>query len=77
VDASRGLYKNFSQTLVDLGCVKAKMDPAMFIHFENEEVSKDPTGIAVTHIDDVLSVGSTKFDKNVMGEIQKIFEFGN
>ena len=79
VDASRGFYKNFSQSLVDLGCVKARMDPAMFIHFENgeEEVSKEPTGIAVTHVDDVLSVGNTKFDKNVMGEMKKVFKFGN
>jgi hypothetical protein len=55
------------------------MDPAMFIHFEdnNELVFKEPTGIAVTHVDDVLSAGSTNFDMKMMGRIKKVFKFGN
>ena len=31
----------------------------------------------MTHVDDVLSVGNTKFDENVMGEMKKVFKFGN
>ena len=79
VDASRGFYQNFSQHLIDLGCKKAIMDPAMYIRFENtaEEAFKEPTGIAVTHVDDVLSVGNTEFNRNIMGEMKKAFKFGN
>ena len=56
VDASRGFYLNLSGELINNGCEKSKMDPAMFLYFgeNNDEVSKEPSGVAVTHVDDVL-----------------------
>ena len=61
VDASRGFYLNLSGELAERGCEKSKMDPAMFLYFgeKNDEVSKEPSGVAVTHVDDVLSGGNT------------------
>jgi hypothetical protein len=67
VDASRGFYLNFSGYLVEKGCQKSKMDPAMFIYFKGkqESVCKEPDGVAVTHVDDVMSAGEETFKMNV------------
>ena len=56
--------KNISQNFVDLGCEKSAEDPAMYMHFDDidGEESKEPIGITVTHVDDVLSVESTEFE---------------
>ena len=79
VDASRGFYLNLSGELINNGCEKSKMDPAMFLYFDenNDEVSKEPSGVAVTHVDDVLSGGNTDFETNVMTRIKKTFNFGS
>ena len=79
VDASRGFYLNLSGELINNGCEKSKMDPAMFLYFgeNNDEVSKEPSGVAVTHVDDVLSGGNTDFETNVMTRIKKTFKFGS
>ena len=79
VDASRGFYLNLSGELINNGCEKSKMDPAMFLYFgeNNDEVSKEPSGVAVTHVDDVLSGGNTEFETNVMTRIKKTFKFGS
>ena len=55
------------------------MDPAMFLYFgeNHDEVSKEPSGLAVTHVDDVLSGGNTEFENNVMTKIKKTFKFGS
>ena len=55
VDASRGFYLNLSGELINDGCEKSKMDPAMFLYFgeNNDEVSKEPSGVAITHVYDV------------------------
>ena len=76
VDASRGFYLNLSGELINNGCEKSKMDPAYFGE-KNDEVSKEPSGVAVTHVDDVLSGGNTDFETNVMTRIKKTFKFGS
>ena len=80
VDASRGFYLNFSQNLMDLGCEKMKMDPAMFIYFDedkNTEEVKEPVGLAVTHVDDMLSAGENKFEMDVINKMKSAFKFGS
>ena len=80
VDASRGFYLNFSQNLMDLGCEKMKMDPAMFIYFDenkNTEEVKEPIGLAVTHVDDMLSAGENKFETDVIDKMKSAFKFGS
>ena len=64
VDASRGFYLNFSGELLERGCIKPRMDPAMFIHFDGEqdEYNREPNGVAVTHVDDIMSAGDTEFE---------------
>ena len=36
-DASRGFYLSFSGEMSELGCVKLRLDPALFIYFKNNE----------------------------------------
>ena len=57
VNASCGFYLNLSGDLVNSGCLKSKLDPAMFIYFEenNDENCKEPSGIAITRVDDIMS----------------------
>ena len=79
VDASRGFYLNFSGELLERGCIKSRMDPAMFIHFDGEqdEYNREPDGVAVTHVDDIMSAGDTEFESEVMNGMKKSFEFGS
>ena len=46
----------------------------MYMHFDDidGEESKEPIGITVTHVDDVLSVESTEFNKNVKDDVTRM-----
>ena len=79
VDASRGFYLNPSGELINNGCEKSKMDPAMFLYFveNNDEVFKEPSGVAITHVDDVQTGGNTDFEINVLTRIKKTFKIGS
>ena len=77
-DASRSFYLNFSGEMEVLGCEKSALDPAMFLFFDeksNKEV-REPLGMAVTHVDDVLHTGEDVFDKKVMNKLRQAFKFG-
>ena len=74
VDASRGFYLNLSGELTRRGCIKSTMDPAMFIYFDEDKDLKEPEGVAVTHVDDVLSAGGKKFETDIMKKIKKILK---
>jgi CxxC motif-containing protein len=72
-DASRGFYLSFSQTILDLGCERSRLDPAMFLFFkkgEQEEEIREPKGIALTHVDDILHAGESSFNKTVMDPLK-------
>ena len=79
MDASRGFYLNFSRKLIQKGCVKSKMDPAMFVNFEEEpeEYCREPNGVAITHVDDIMSAGGNKFEAEVLDGIKENFKFGS
>ena len=51
----------------------------MFIHFDGEqdEYNREPDGVAVTHVDDIMSAGDTEFESEVMNGMKKSFEFGS
>ena len=79
-DASRGFYLSFSGKLSEFGCEKSLLDPAMFLFFDKEVTREDeirrPSGIAVTHVDDVLHAGNDMFEKKVMKPLKDSFKFG-
>ena len=79
-DASRGFYLNFSGKLQDFGCEKSMLDPAMFLYFKEgvnrDDFEKNPLGMAVTHVDDVLHTGEEQFDNKIMNPLKEAFKFG-
>ena len=79
-DASRSFYLNFSEEMQKLGCEKTFLDPAMFLFFGDEQPAqddeyRDPVGMAVTHVDDVLYAGEEKFEKEVIERMKHAFKF--
>ena len=81
VDASRGFHLSLSGKLEQLGCENNNLDPAMFLLFPHNtkklQEKKEPQGIAVSHVDDVLHCGNTIFEKKVMGPLKQAFKFGS
>ena len=76
VDAPRGWYKALDEKLTKSGCTKCNLDPAMYLQFSNNnKTEKAIGGMAVTHVDDVLSGGNNSFRK-VMTEVKTAFKFG-
>ena len=71
-DASRGFFLSFSGAIQELGCEKSLLDPALFIYNKRgeedkgEEEMKEPTGLAVTHVDGVLHAGEKEFEDQVL-----------
>ena len=79
-DASRGFYLNFSQKLQDFGCEKSLLDPAMFLYFDEDvsrsDLIKNPVGMAVTHVDDVLHCGRKRFEEKIMNPLKESLKLG-
>ena len=80
-DASRSFSLNFVGEMEKLGCEKSFLDPAMFLYFgdsddQNSEY-RDPMGMAVTHVDDVLHAGEDAFEETVMENLKRAFKFGS
>ena len=80
-DASRGFHLSLTGKMTDLGCVQNPHDPAMFLCFPNgtdkNAAAKKPIGLAVSHVDDLLHTGISKFSKNVMNPLREHFIFGS
>ena len=80
-DASRGFFLSFSGRIQELGCEKSLLDPAMFMFFnskpEKDEEEREPSGLAVTHVDDILHAGDNNFDTTVIKPLKESFKFGS
>ena len=80
-DASKGFHLSLTGKMTDLGCVQNPHDTAMFLCFPNETdkdaVEKKRIGLAVSHVDDLLHTGLSKFSKNVMKPLREHFIFGS
>ena len=78
-DASRGFHLSLTGKLTDLGCETTHLDPAFFTFQQTqcENFDKEPAGIIVSHVDDILHTGTNHFDKSVMGPLKKAFKFGS
>ena len=76
VDAPRGWYLALDEKLIKSGCTKCNLDPAMYFQFSDDsEKEKGLSGIALTHVDDVLHGGNSAF-KRVMSDVKTFFKFG-
>ena len=70
-DSARQWYTTLKNHLVENGCVMSRLDKSVFIWYdENNKFS----GIIVTHVDDVLFAGNTKFNNTVMKPLLKTFK---
>ena len=80
-DASRSFFLNFGGKLVKLGCEKSFLHPAMFLYFgdsnHDDTYYREPLGMAVTHVDDVLHTGDEEFEKKIMQNLKQAFKFGS
>ena len=73
-DASRGFYLELSKTLIALGCVQSKFDPAVCLYYGKKGALE---GLTLTHVDDLLhGSGSNEFYENVMESLKEKFQFG-
>ena len=57
-DSSRQWYFTLREHLLNVGCVVSKLDKTVFRYYDNGKLA----GILVTHVDDVLHAGNTKFN---------------
>ena len=73
-DAARGFYLELSKTLTELGCRQSRLDPALYVWYDEEGVLG---GMALTHVDDILhGSGTEQFEKKVMEPLKSKFLFG-
>ena len=69
-DSSRKWYNTLKSTLCQLGCKMSKLDKAVFCYYDDDAKL---LGIIVTHVDDLIYAGTTKFIKNVIQKLTKKF----
>ena len=72
-DAARQFYNSLSKELVQLGCVKCSLDPALFMVFHGSELA----GVLVSHVDDFLHAGNSYFDDVIMTRLYDRFSAGS
>ena len=69
-DSARLWYLTLKQHLLSLGCKMSKLDQTVFRFYENGKLS----GVLVTHVDDLLYAGDTKFHQTVIKSIMNRFK---
>ena len=69
-DAARQFYLSVSECLLEAGCIKSKLDPALFIFTENGSLQ----GLVACHVDDFSHAGTELFNQVIIeGAICKRF----
>ena len=68
-------YISLSERVLETGCVKCSVHPAMFIHFSTNHDKKKLEGIVLSHVDDLLHGGSSRFQRDVMETVKSSFTF--
>ena len=56
-DAARGFWLKVRKTLLQCGWVQSQLEPALFLFWDGRTGKKVLTGMAVTHVDDILHCG--------------------
>ena len=79
-DASPGFHLSLSSQLTRLGCKMNNLDPAMYVFYkkptEKDQEVKVPSGLAVSHVDDLLHTGERCFDNKVINPLKVALKFG-
>jgi hypothetical protein len=74
-DAARGWHLALDEKLMNAGCEKCLIDPAMYLTFSHINNKRHIEGILLSHVDDLLHGGTDKFNKKVMEPVKSSFEF--
>ena len=69
-DSSRLWYFTLQRVLKETGCVNSKLDKSLFCYYVNNKLS----GLIVTHVDDLLYAGNTRFKNDIIKHIMKTFK---
>ena len=71
-DAARQFYLSVKETLLKLGCVQSKLDPALFFVKRSGRL----IGVVASHIDDFLHAGEPEFETEIMERLRERFLAG-
>ena len=63
-DAAMMWYLSLKKQLIKLGLKQSKMEPTLFIMKDSINID----GLLCTHVDDILWVGSKKFENNIINK---------
>lgn len=69
-DSPKQWYSTLKQHLINSGCQISKLDKTLFSFYEDNKL----TGILVTHVDDVLYSGTTRFQDQIIKALFKTFK---
>ena len=72
-DAARQFYNSLAKTLLEIGCIRNSLDPALFSVILDGKL----VGALVSHVDDFLHAGNEYFDTQVMEKLYKRFLAGS
>ena len=61
-DSARMWYFTLHRTLIETGCVNSMLDKSLFCYYVNNK----HIGMVVTHVDDLLYAGNTRFKTDVI-----------
>ena len=70
-DASRQWYFTLKKTLEELGCIISKLDKCVFCFYDQRANSLQ--GILLSHVDDIIYCGNTRFHDVVIKGLKKTF----
>ena len=70
-DSARQWYTTLKSHLIDAGCKMSRLDKSVFRWYDE---NKKLAGILVTHVDDVLYAGNTKFKTSIIQRLLKTFK---
>ena len=71
-DASRLWFDSASKYLHSLGMKESMTDSCLFYYHKNDKLQ----GLLLLHVDDMLSCGSSLFEKDIMINLRKKYTFG-
>ena len=72
-DASRQFYESISEFLLHVGCCQSKLDTALFMKYNKNNILIGCIGL---HVDDFLHLGTIDFDNDVMEKLRDRFLAG-
>ena len=69
-ESARMWYFTLHRTLIETSRVNSNLDESLFCYYVNNKLS----GVVVTHVDDLLYAGNTRFKTDVIQHVTKTFK---